>query len=110
MPDLPAAGAATGTDVHTVLRQLSEGDGPQSTRAAIVLLAGQGFPNADIARRLGVSRQTVTTWRQRYAAEGLDGLRDRVRSGRPSAVDEGKIVVSILTSTPDDRTSRLLAR
>jgi predicted NBD/HSP70 family sugar kinase/transposase len=93
-----------------VLRQWADGDGPRALRASIVLLAAQGLRNSDIARRLGVSRQTVTTWRQRYATEGIDGLLDRARTGRPAAVDEGEIVVSILTSTPDTRTSRLLAR
>ncbi|HWG22764.1 ROK family protein [Actinospica sp.] len=111
MPDLPTiAGVAPGAEGHPVLRRWADGEGPQALRASIVLLAAEGLRNADIARRLGVSRQTVTTWRQRYAAEGVDGLRDRVRTGRPTAVDEGEIVVSVLTATPDSRTSRLLAR
>jgi predicted NBD/HSP70 family sugar kinase/transposase len=95
---------------HSVLRRWADGDGQQALRASIVLLAAEGLRNADIARRLGVSRQTVSTWRKRYAAEGLDGLLDRARTGRPSAVDEGEIVASILTSTPDARTSRMVAR
>jgi predicted NBD/HSP70 family sugar kinase/transposase len=112
MPEQPAAGVAPGADGHSVLRRWAEADGesPQALRARIVLLAAEGLRNADIARHLGVSRQTVTTWRQRYAAEGVDGLRDRARAGRPTAVDEGDIVASLLTSTPDSRTSRLLAR
>jgi predicted NBD/HSP70 family sugar kinase/DNA-binding MarR family transcriptional regulator len=110
MPDLPSAGVAPGAEGHSVLRRWADGEGPQALRASIVLLAAEGLRNADIARRLGVSRQTVTTWRQRYAAEGMDGLQDRARAGRPTAVDEGEIVASVLTSTPDSRTSRLLAR
>ena len=31
-------------------------------RARIVLLAAQGVPNAEIARRVGVSRPTVIQW------------------------------------------------
>lgn len=100
MPDTTPAGAASGADGHPMLLRWAEGDGPRALRASIVLLAAQGLRNADIARQLGVSRQTVTTWRQRYAAEGLDGLRDRARTGRPAAVDEGEIIVSILTSRP----------
>lgn len=110
MPDLPSAGAAPSTDVHAVLRRWAEGKNQQALRASIVLLAAEGLRNADIARQLGVSRQTVTTWRQRYATDGVDGLLDRARTGRPTTVDEGEIVASILTSTPDGRTSRQVAR
>jgi predicted NBD/HSP70 family sugar kinase/transposase len=110
MREAPFSGTAPGADGHAVLRRWADGDGQQALRASIVLLAAEGLRNADIARRLGVSRQTVSTWRKRYAAEGLDGLLDRARTGRPSAVDEGEIVASILTSTPDARTSRMVAR
>jgi transposase len=52
-------------------------------RAEIVLLAGAGDANNRIARRLGVTVDTVRTWRDRFAAAGLDGLGDKKRSGRP---------------------------
>lgn len=52
-------------------------------RARIVLLAARGYPNNRVAARVGVHLDTVRTWRDRFAAEGLDGLRDRQRSGRP---------------------------
>jgi transposase len=52
-------------------------------RARIVLLAGEGRPASEIARRVGCSLPTVKTWRSRYAREGLDGLRDRPKKGRP---------------------------
>ena len=32
----------------------------------MVLLAAEGLPNAEIARRIGMSRQTVMGWRDRY--------------------------------------------
>ncbi|HEY2764632.1 MAG TPA: IS630 family transposase [Pseudonocardiaceae bacterium] len=53
------------------------------TRASIVLLAARSRSNNQIAARLGISVDTVRTWRGRYAAEGRDGLSDRPRSGRP---------------------------
>lgn len=35
------------------------------------------------ARSLGLSRPTVIKWRQRFLADGLSGLGDLPRSGRP---------------------------
>jgi transposase len=52
-------------------------------RAKIVLAAAGGQSNAGIARRLGVSVDTVRKWRRRFHQQRLAGLRDRPRSGRP---------------------------
>lgn len=52
-------------------------------RAWIVLAAADGQHNAQIARDLGVHLDTVRTWRGRFATEGMKGLADRPRSGRP---------------------------
>jgi predicted NBD/HSP70 family sugar kinase/transposase len=92
-----------------LLSRWASGDDPLAVRAAIVLLAHDGLRNADIARRLGVSRQTVSTWRQRYATDGTDGLRDRPHPGRPGAVDEASIVVRALLAPADRRSTRALA-
>jgi transposase len=55
----------------------------QVTRARIVLLAASGWTNAGIARKLGIAPNTASKWRKRYATQGVDGLRDRKRPGRP---------------------------
>lgn len=55
----------------------------QVVRARIVLDAAHGYSSAKIARRRGVVTGTVRLWRGRYAREGLAGLTDRRRSGRP---------------------------
>ncbi len=52
-------------------------------RAQIVLDAAAGHANAAIARRCRVSVDTARKWRGRFATDGLDGLRDRKRCGRP---------------------------
>lgn len=51
-------------------------------RAAIVLAAAEGTPNAAIARRLGICEDTVRKWRARFCGRGLPGLADRPRPGR----------------------------
>jgi hypothetical protein len=52
-------------------------------RARIVLLASEGLANKEIAARLETTPQTVCKWRKRFYEEGLGGLEDRPRSGRP---------------------------
>ncbi len=69
-------------------------------RARIVLLAAQGLPNAEIARRVGVSGPTVLAWRNRYAAGGVAALGDAPRSGRPPVHDEVAVVVATLEPPP----------
>ena len=64
-------------------------------RAQIVLAAARGRDNARIAADLRISVDTVRKWRGRFAARGLDGLKDLPRSGRPrriSALDRAAVV------------------
>ena len=39
------------------------------TRARMVLLAAEGLPNAEIGRRVGMTRQTVIAWRAPVRAQ-----------------------------------------
>jgi transposase len=52
-------------------------------RARIVLLAAVRCTNAAIAAELLTTEDTVRKWRGRFAEQGLEGLVDRPRSGRP---------------------------
>jgi transposase len=67
-----------------------------AARARIVLLAAEGLPNAEIARRCQTSRPTVVDWRARYEAGGVAALGDLPRSGRPPEIDEIDVVVATL--------------
>jgi transposase len=63
-------------------------------RAQIVLDADDDYPNAAIARRQHLSVDVVRKWRGRFAAEGMHGLGDRKRSGRPprfTAVQQSQV-------------------
>ena len=55
-------------------------------RARIILRAAAGQDNQQIAEDMGLCRQTVGRWRERFATEGKDGLEDRPRSGRPARI------------------------
>jgi transposase len=85
----------------TALMRSQTARAADAQRARIVLLAAEGVPNAEIARRVGVSRPTVVGWRQRYADLGLKGLEDVPRPGRPAVIDEMQVVAATLTSPPE---------
>ncbi len=53
-------------------------------RAQIVLLAAGGLDNDVIAARLNTRREVVSKWRKRFFEEGLAGLEERPRRGRPA--------------------------
>jgi transposase len=55
----------------------------QVLRAKVVLAAAASLPNTVIAVQLGVHVDTVRKWRRRFCQEGLEGLADRPRTGRP---------------------------
>jgi transposase len=84
----------------TALTRSSTVEAGAAQRARIVLLAAQGLPNAEIARRVGMSRPTVIQWRNRYAAGGIAALDDRDRSGRPPVIDDATVVIATLQPPP----------
>ena len=53
-------------------------------RAQIVLLAAEALDNDVIAARLNTRREVVSKWRKRFFLEGLAGLEERPRRGRPA--------------------------
>ena len=78
-----------------------------ATRSRIVLLCAAGMQNIDVAEKLGVSKQMVGKWRQRFIDRRLDGLLDEPRPGAPrkiSDADVERVVVQTLESTPRDAT------
>ena len=55
----------------------------QATRTVVVLLSLHGLPAAQIAALLDCHPATVRRWIRRFNREGMAGLADRPRSGRP---------------------------
>ena len=77
---------------------------PQSVavRARIVLLAGEGASNSQIARALGISRPTVILWRARFAEGGTQALSaTKPGRGRKPTITAAKIksIVEATTQT-----------
>ena len=84
-------------------------------RARVVLLAADGVGTTEIVRRVGLSKPAVIGWKRRFAAEGIAGLDDRAKSGRPRVIDPVAIVLATLEPPPQNLgvthwSSRLLAQ
>ena len=75
-------------DRETLKRWLRRSTTPsgQTRRARILLSLDGGRSPTETARLLHISRATVHLWHRRYRAEGLAGLMDRPRSGRPTVL------------------------
>src|SRR5215469_923398 len=71
-------------------------------RSRIVLACAEGNSNSHVADDLGVSRPTVTKWRNRFAAMRLQGLLDEPRPGRPRLVTDEK-VEAVISKTLEER-------
>ncbi|MGP5397097.1 helix-turn-helix domain-containing protein, partial [Arthrobacter rhombi] len=67
-------------------------------RAWTVLLAAGGESNVRIMELTGLSEPTVRRWRTRYAQEGIQGLSDAPRPGKPPMIDELAIVADTLAN------------
>lgn len=66
-------------------RRVRAGTCPQREvrRARIILLAGEGVSSRQISKQVGMHESHVAMWRQRFLAEGVDGLVDAPRPGPP---------------------------
>ena len=76
-------------------------------RCRIVLACADGGSNIEVAARLGVTRQTVGKWRQRFVSDRLDGLHDEPRPGAPRTIsddDVERVIVTTLEQTPANAT------
>jgi transposase len=70
-------------------------------RARICWLASQGQRVAAIKAELRIADGTVRLWITRVNAEGLDGLRDRRRGGRPATYTPEQVGALIAASLTD---------
>ncbi len=71
-----------GSEIELLRAQL-QGPWRQAARAVMVLLSAHGLPPSQIAGLLDCHPGTVRRWIGRFNDEGLAGLADRPRSGRP---------------------------
>ncbi|UBU47546.1 helix-turn-helix domain-containing protein [Cobetia amphilecti] len=66
----------------------------EALRAAALLMIDEGNDDKTVAIRLGVSRESIIKWKEKWRVERLGLLRDKRRPGRPprfSDKDMGQI-------------------
>src|SRR3982750_363680 len=88
MVAVPITTGRTPAQLRALARR--ERDGRVSARLLALANALDGMSRDQAARAAGMDRQTLRDWVHRYDAEGVEGLRDRPRPGRPCALDEGQ--------------------
>ena len=66
-------------------------DSDQARRLLAIALVLEGSSRTEAARVTGMDRQTLRDWVIRYNAEGVEGLRDRARPGRPGQLTAAQL-------------------
>jgi transposase len=86
-------------ELHQVSRQAV---GRVALRAHMVLLSARGYDVPTIAGIYACGEDVVRTWLHRYAAEGIAGLADEPRSGRPPTDPLARAIIDAQASQPPD--------
>ena len=77
-------------------------------RAKTVLLCADGLSNGAVAEEVGLTRQTVGKWRERFRTQGLMGLYEERRPGKPRSIDDDEVMAllqkTLETEPPDGST------
>jgi transposase len=78
-------------------------DSDQARRLLALALVMEGSTRTAAARSAGMDRQTLRDWVIRYNAEGVEGLRDRPRPGRPGQLSEEQLaeLARLVEAGPD---------
>ena len=63
----------------------------QARRLRAAELFAAGVRQAEVARQLGVSRQSVHLWHKRWQADGVDGLRSRGPTGPTPRLSDSQL-------------------
>jgi len=72
-------------------------------RARMIQLASEGLSVPAIAQRLARAEKVVRRWVVRFNAEGLHGLQDKPRSGRPTTYSREEVGVVVATALTDPK-------
>src|SRR5260370_15766470 len=79
--------------------------------ARIILMSAEGQSNLTIATRLRLSQATVGQWRRRVLEQGITGLHDELRPGRPRTIGHQRVARlerSTLETKPGNSTPSMI--
>src|SRR5713101_8231423 len=96
-------GAEDRAELERIVRSSTE-EVRMVERAQIVLAAEEGHSAAEIGRLVGCSTNTAQKWRSRYEQDGIAGLGDLPRSGKPltySQADRARLIAKACTRPPE---------
>lgn len=100
---------------HTAveLRRLAKGDLPPAMVKRMLAIANalDGMDRSSAAAAVGLERQALRDSILRYNAEGIDGLRDRARAGRPRRLtaQQEQALAETIVKGPDPEVDGLSA-
>jgi transposase len=82
----------------------------QARRMLAIALVLEGSDRTTAAKSCGMDRQTLRDWVHRYNAEGIAGLVDRSRPGRPPRLSPAQVaeLVEIVETGPDVAVDRVV--
>jgi transposase len=85
-------------------------DSDQARRLLALALVMEGASRTTAARTAGMDRQTLRDWVIRYNEEGVEGLRDRPRPGRPGQLKDGQLaeLAQVVEAGPDIHVHRVV--
>lgn len=69
-------------------RMLQSEDYREISRCRAMMLSHKGYSINDLADIFDVDRDTISSWFDKYESQGITGLQDQDRSGRPPKLDE----------------------
>ena len=72
-------------------------------RAEIILFSDQGLTLDEIVAKTSLSKPVVNKWRQRFRKQGIEGLKDAPRSGKPKVItpEQQALVIEKACTKPD---------
>jgi transposase len=89
--------------LQTVMRSTRSPAG-WARRAQVLLLLAEGFSVRKVEARTGMSLRRVVYWKKRWQQQGLDGLLDAPRPGRPKKLTaEKEAAILAATQSPPAR-------